>query len=51
MIEAGDDGEDGKVDDDGAKLTQVISNLKDDVVFGVAPQFSDLPMTQLCASG
>ena len=51
MIEAGDDGEDVKVDDDGTKFRQGISNLKDDVVIGVAVQCSDLPMMQFCVNG
>ena len=51
MIEAGDNGKDVKVDDDGAKLMQGISNLKDDVVVGVAAQHSDSPMMQLCMNG
>ena len=50
MIEVGDNSEDAKVDDDGAKCVQVISNLKDDVAVGVSAQCSDLPMTQFCAS-
>ena len=51
MIEAGDNGEDVKVDDDGTKFMQGISNLKDDMVIGVAVQYSDLPMIQFYVNG
>merc|ERR1712232_137487 len=53
MIESGDNGEDVKVDDDGTKFMQGISasHLKEDMVIGVAAQYSDLPMIQIYING
>ena len=50
MLQAGDDGED-KIDDDGTKFMHGITNLKEDMVIGVAVQYSDLPMIQFFING